>query len=33
MLKAWIKFRDEWLDYILIGLLFIEVWCGATWFA
>lgn len=29
MLKWWIKFKNEWLDYIILGILGIALAC---WF-
>lgn len=29
MLKWWIKFKNEWLDYILLGILVLSLVC---WF-
>lgn len=29
MLKWWIKFKDEWLDYVILGVLGLGLVC---WF-
>ena len=29
MLKWWIRFKNEWLDYVILGVLALELIC---WF-